>query len=175
MIKHVINEDYEKNIFKEFGENYALITAGGKNGFNPMTVSWGALGKLWNKNVIILFVRPERATWPLMLENPKFSVSFFGGNYKDELTKAGRISGHDYKDKFKEIGLTPIYDVDADIYYAKEASYILKCSKLYVSDILEDSFIDKSIIDKFYKEHGGYHKMIIAQINSYFTNDDSEE
>lgn len=174
MLKGVINEDYEKNIFKEFGENYALITAGGKNGYNPMTVSWGTLGKLWNKNVIILFVRPERATWPLMDLNLKFSVSFFGGKYMEALKKAGRISGHDYKDKYKEIGLTPIYDVDADIYYAKEASYIFKCTKLYVSDIDENSFIDKSIIDSFYKNHGGYHKMIIAQINGYFFNECEE-
>jgi flavin reductase (DIM6/NTAB) family NADH-FMN oxidoreductase RutF len=172
MIKQIIDLDYVKNPFKEIGENFALVTAGGKDGYNPMTVSWGSVGKLWNKNVIILFIRPERATWTYLEKNPKFTVSFFNGEYKENLTLAGRISGHDYKDKFSEIGLTPIYDVDADIYYAKEASYIFKCSKLYVGDIEEDGFIDKSLIEKFYGSHGGYHKVVVAQINSYFVNEE---
>lgn len=166
MYKRVLGEDYIKNPFKEFGENYALITAGGKNGYNPMTVSWGTIGKLWNKNVIILFVRPERETFKYLDKNNRFTVSFFDGKFKENLNLAGTISGRDYKDKFSEIGLTPIYDVDADIYYAKEASYIFKCTKIYVSDLKEECILDEKI--KAFYENGGYHKVIVAQINGYF-------
>ncbi len=171
MIKKLIEKDYSKNPFKEFGENYALVTAGGKDGYNPMTIAWGTLGVLWNKNVIIIFIRPEHKTMEYILKNPKFTVSFFDGNYKEALNLAGEISGHDYKDKFSEIGLNAIYDVDADIYYAKEASYVLKCTKLYVGDILEDGFIDKSLIEKFYNQKG-YSKIIIGQINTYLVKED---
>lgn len=170
MIKQSLSVDYLKNPFEEF-ENAALVTAGGKNGYNPMTVSWGTIGRLWNTDVVIIFVRESRATWPLLDKNPKFTISFFNEKYKDNLMLAGRISGHDFKDKYSEIGLTAIYDVDADIYYAKEAKYIFKCSKLYVGDIEESGFIDKSLIEKFYKD-GGYHKVIVGQINSYFINEE---
>lgn len=171
MLKKIIDKDYNKNPFEEFGSNYALVTAGGKDGYNPMTISWGTIGVLWNKNVAIIFIRPERKTMEYIQKNSKFTISFFDGKYMEELKLAGKISGHDYKEKFSEIGLTAIYDVDADVYYAKEASYVLKCTKLYMGDINSDGFVDKSLIEKFYKEQG-YHKIIVAQINTYLVKED---
>lgn len=171
MIKNNVCESYVKNVFEEFGENYALITAGGKNGFNPMTVSWGTVGVLWNSAVVVLFVRPSRKTWEYIDKTNKLTLSFFGGEYKENLNLAGKISGHEYEDKYSKIGLTPIYDVDADIYYAKEAKYVFKLSKIYVSDIDKDSFIDKSLIEKNYK-NGDYHKVIVCKIDQYYTNEE---
>lgn len=171
MIRKNINVDYVKNVFNEFNNNWALITAGGKNGFNPMTVSWGTVGILWNKPVVILFVRPTRKTWEYIDKNPKLTLSFFNGKYKENLTLAGRMSGHDYADKYSEIGLTPIYDVDADIYYAHEATDVFKLTKLYVGDINEDSIIDKSIIEANYKD-SNYHKVIICKIDQYLVNEE---
>ncbi len=170
MIKKNINLDYNKNVFNEIGQDWALITAGGKNGFNPMTVSWGGLGVLWNKKVAILFVRPQRYTMKFLNENEKFTLSFFSGKYKDELMNAGRISGKGIN-KFESINLTPIYDVDADIYYAKEATHVFKLKKLYVGDIKEEDFIDKSLIDINYPNRD-YHKVIIAEIFQYLENEE---
>lgn len=161
MLKRSV-EDFNQNIFNEIGQNWALITAGGKEGFNPMTVSWGTAGVLWNKNVFILFVRPQRYTMEFINKNEKLTLSFFGGKYKDELMRAGRITGRNI-DKFKEVGLTPIYDVDADVYYAEEARFVFKLKKLYVGDILPENFIDKSLIEKNYPLKD-FHKVIIGEV-----------
>ncbi|MGM9972381.1 MAG: flavin reductase [Anaeroplasmataceae bacterium] len=167
MLKKYVKEDFNKNCFKEIGSNWALVTAGGKDGFNPMTVSWGAMGVLWNKNVVIMFIRPQRYTMEFIDKSEKFTVAFFDGLYKEELTKAGRMTGRGI-DKYKEVGLTPIYDVDADIYYPKEASYVFKLRKLYVGQLDKDNFIDKSLIADNYPNND-FHKVIIGEIVQYLT------
>ena len=35
------------DIFSLFDKKWALLTAGSKESFNSMTVSWGSLGTLW--------------------------------------------------------------------------------------------------------------------------------
>ena len=50
------------NPFTLIGKDWALLTAGGETGFNPMTVSWGNMGVMWNKNIVTVYVRPQRYT-----------------------------------------------------------------------------------------------------------------
>ena len=38
------------NPFTKIGKEWALLTAGDENGFNTMTVSWGAMGFMWGKD-----------------------------------------------------------------------------------------------------------------------------
>ena len=47
-----INENFIKNI----GDEWMLITAGNKDGYNMMTASWGGIGVLYNKPVAICFI-----------------------------------------------------------------------------------------------------------------------
>lgn len=156
--------DLNMNVFKELEQNWALVVAGGKNGSNPMTVSWGGMGILWGKKVCFIFIRPQRYTYEFLKQSDRFTLNFFNGNYKDNLLKAGRITGKGI-DKYKEVGFTPIYDIDHDLTYVKEASYVFKLKKLYVSDFKEESFIDKSIIDANYPNKD-FHHVIIAEITN---------
>ena len=164
-------EEYNLNFFKEVGKNMALVTAGGKEGFNPMTVSWGEIGILWNRPVATLFIRASRETLKYVEAHDNLTLSFFGGAYKENLILAGKISGRDYKDKFNEINLTPVYDVDADVYYAKEARYVFKLTKIYMTDIKEEDILDKKIVSDFYGDND-YHKMIICKINQFLVNEE---
>ncbi len=169
MVKDSVG-NFDKNIFKELGDNWALVTAGTREECNPMTVSWGTVGKLWNKNVVIIFVRPQRYTMEFINKAEKFTISFFDGKYKDELTKAGRMTGKGI-DKFKEIGLTPIYDIDHGTYFPKEASYVFKLRKLYVGDINPEAFVDKGVLEANYPNKD-YHKVIIGEIFQYLKNEE---
>lgn len=45
-----------------FNKDWALLTAGNSEKFNTMTVSWGGVGILWNKNVATVYVRKSRYT-----------------------------------------------------------------------------------------------------------------
>ena len=39
------------NTFELIGRDWALVTAGTKENFNTMTISWGGMGIMWNNPV----------------------------------------------------------------------------------------------------------------------------
>ena len=50
----------------QFADQWALLTAGQKEHFNMMTISWGGMGTLWNKPVVTVYVKPFRYTYEFM-------------------------------------------------------------------------------------------------------------
>ena len=54
------------NPFTAIGEDWLLLTAGNKDNANTMTASWGGMGVLWGKNVVTVYVRPQRFTYQFM-------------------------------------------------------------------------------------------------------------
>ena len=53
---------FTTDIFNVFDQKWALLTAGTKDSFNTMTVSWGGLGTLWGKPAASVYVRSSRYT-----------------------------------------------------------------------------------------------------------------
>ena len=150
----------EINPFKLIGKDWALVTAGSKQKYNTMTVSWGGVGVLWGKNVATIYIRDSRYTKELIDDGDFFSVSFFDGADKDALNYCGSHSGRN-EDKFKAAGLTPAFR--HSIPYPGEASFVLLCRKMAAVPITEDTFIDPDIKDKWYKD-GDMHTMYIGEI-----------
>ncbi|HEY8396199.1 MAG TPA: hypothetical protein VIK96_05420, partial [Bacilli bacterium] len=56
------NENFSELLEKDMG----LLTAGTIDSFNAMTVSWGAIGTLWRRNTVTVYVRPSRFTYQFM-------------------------------------------------------------------------------------------------------------
>ena len=54
------------NPFEKFNSEWALVTAGTKDKFNSMTISWGSFGTLWFKKVITIYIRPDRYTFKFL-------------------------------------------------------------------------------------------------------------
>ena len=52
------------DIFSEFDQVWALVTAGTPDNFNTMTISWGGMGTLWGKPVATVYIRTSRYTPP---------------------------------------------------------------------------------------------------------------
>lgn len=48
-MKEISVEELKLNPSTLIGKEWALLTAGNKDGYNTMTVSWGQMGELWNK------------------------------------------------------------------------------------------------------------------------------
>lgn len=158
-MKEINIREIKKNAVTMISDDWMLITAGDKSGFNTMTASWGGIGELWGKDVVFIFIRPQRYTLEFVEKNDIFSLSFFDGEYKKELTFCGRNSGRDV-DKMKETNFTPVFS-DGTTYF-EEASNVLICKKLAVTEITPDSFIDKDV-DKNYANKD-YHKVFVAEI-----------
>ena len=160
-MSELIKSDYSAlsfNPFDKIGKEWMLITAGNKTGFNTMTASWGGMGVLWNKNVVYIFIRPQRHTLNFIDNSEYFSLSFFSEEYKKAHLLCGTKSGRDC-DKVKETGLTPIFDENAP--YFKEAETVLICKKLYRQQLSPDSVID----EKIFKEYNNdYHFAFVGEI-----------
>ena len=64
--------EFTTDIFSQFDKKWALLTAGDKENFNTMTVSWGGLGTIWGKPVATVYVRKSRYTHEFMEDNDYF-------------------------------------------------------------------------------------------------------
>lgn len=162
-MKKVELKTLTENFVEAIGKEWMLVTAGSKEGFNTMTASWGGIGFLWNKPVAFVFVRPERYTNEFIEKTDYLTLSFLGTENKQIHAVCGSKSGRDI-DKVKETGLKPLFTPQGNVSF-EQARLTLECKKLYVSDITADSFIDKSLIDKWYGgSHGNFHKVYIVEI-----------
>lgn len=158
--KEIKPQKINDNPFKLIGKDWTLVSAGTKEEFNTMTVSWGGVGVMWGKDVAFTFIRPQRYTMEFLKKEDCFTMSFFDEKYKDALTFCGSKSGRDY-DKPKETGLTPAFTEDG-IPYFEEARLVLVCKKMYAQDLNAESVIDKENVEKWYKDD--FHKMFVSEI-----------
>ena len=151
--------DYSPKIFEVFNKGWALLTAGTKDKFNSMTVSWGGLGTLWGKPVATVYVRPSRYTHEFIDKNSIFTLSFYPEEQKPALRVMGAISGRD-KDKVKESGLTPIVLENGAVTY-NETEMTIVCKKLYKQPMGPSQIPEEAKV--FYKD-GDYHDIYIAEV-----------
>ena len=149
----------EESPISLIGDQWALLSAGDESGWNTMTVSWGQVGVLWNKNVATVYVRPQRHTLKFIEEHEKFTLSFFPTEYRPALSFCGSHSGRDC-DKAKETGLTPIFKDGAVSF--EQAKMVLVCRKLYTDDFKPELFCDPEIERNY--PHKDYHRIYVGEI-----------
>ena len=134
-----------------------------------MTVSWGQMGVLWNKNVATVYVRPQRHTRHFLEENETFSLSFFPSEYRPALSFCGSHSGRDF-DKVKETGLTPVFESGA--VWFEQAKLVLVCRKLYRQELLPVCFEDSETESKNYPNRD-YRICFIGEIAAALKSEDN--
>ena len=160
MLKEISAKEIKDNIIKAISDEWMLISAGDKNGYNMMTASWGFMGEMWGSDSVIAMIRPQRYTMEFIDKSDYFTLSFYGDN-RDIHKICGSKSGRDV-DKTALTGLTPI--ISDNTVYFDEARLVLICKKQYVGKLSEKSFTDTAPIDKWYPDKD-YHNMIIGKIH----------
>ncbi|NCE63449.1 flavin reductase family protein [Pseudoflavonifractor sp. 524-17] len=151
----------DQNVFSMLADQWMLITAGTPEHCNTMTASWGGLGVLWNKNVAMCVVRPQRHTLTFLEAGDTYTLAFFGEEQRKNLTRCGKVSGREV-DKVKECGFTVAAARNGAPYF-EEAQLVLVCRKLYWQDLEGSHFLDKEIDKACYPERD-YHRMFIGEI-----------
>ena len=96
------------NPFERLHKQWALLSAGTPEAFNMMTVSWGALGVIWQKPSCTIYVRESRYTKEFIDRNELFTVSFLKEGSREALNLLGSKSGREIN-KMTESGLTPVF------------------------------------------------------------------
>lgn len=150
----------DANLTALLEDRWALLTAADGEGCNPMTVSWGGVGRLWNLPVVTVYVRPQRYTRTLMDREDYFSLTFLPQELHDVAAFCGSKSGRDV-DKVKECGLTLLQDKKAPYFAEGELTFL--CRKLYAQDFSGACFVDGETEKKNYPGKD-YHRMYVGEI-----------
>jgi len=144
-----------------------LLTAGdfASSHFNTMTVSWGALGCMWNRPIALVVVRPHRYTYEFIEKYDTFTLSAFPEASRKALSLLGSRSGRD-GDKIAASGLTPIASETIAAPGFAEAELILECRKIFASNYRPEQFLDYSIESNYPK--GDFHRMYYGEISAAY-------
>lgn len=153
-------EELLLNPFTKIGKEWLLITAGNAEAYNTMTASWGGVGVMWGKNIVSVYIRPQRYTKEFVDDNELFTIAFLGDNYRQALAYCGKVSGRD-EDKVKHAELTP-YVTDGTVAF-EEADMILICRKQYHQEMRPECFDVKENDERWYPQKD-YHTMYMAEI-----------
>lgn len=151
--------EFKTDIFSQYDKKWALITAGSKENFNSMTISWGGMGTLWGKPVVTAYVRQSRYTHKYLDENEYFTVSFYPEDMKSVLGVFGSKSGRDI-DKMHYEGLTA-KPVGETVTFA-EAEVTFLCRKLFKQK-LDEANMPKEVVDAYYSSNDS-HDMYIGEV-----------
>ena len=146
--------------YDSFARSWALVTAGEMGNFNTMTVSWGSIGSLWNRQVCTVYIRPSRYTCEFMEQYDFFTVSFYPEECKKALGILGHRSGRDC-DKVALAGFDPV-PFGGSVTFAQAKTTFL-CKKLYSQD-MDPAQIPADVEEKFYGEGETYHRIFIGEI-----------
>lgn len=169
MFKQITPYELDKTPFEFIGKDWALLSAEKPDGsVNAMTVSWGGMGVLWNKNVFFCFIRPQRYTYGFAEAGDRISLCFFDEKYRKKLAFCGNTSGRD-TDKIKECGFTVLKD--GGIYY-NECALAVIGRKIYSDMIKKENFINTDPA-QWYKNED-YHTMYICEIEKILIKDNGK-
>ena len=152
--------EFSTEIFSQFDKKWALLTAGNKESFNTMTVSWGGLGTIWNKPVATVYVRTSRYTHEFMDNNDYFTLSFFPEDYKKTLGVLGSKSGRDM-DKMHDSGLTA-KEISQSMTF-EEAEVTLVCKKLFMQRLSKENMVSEAEAKQYYGDDAE-HDMYIGEV-----------
>ncbi len=166
-MKEINIRDIKISATELINDCWGLVTAGNEENFNSMTVSWGALGEIWNMDAAFIFIRHSRYTYEFLENGGLFTLSFYDEKYKGALGRIyGSKSGRD-TDKTAESGFTPVF-TDGAVTYA-EAKYTLVCRVAASQEIEAAGFIDPAIKGMY--AGGDMHKMFVGEILKVYEND----
>ena len=154
------------NPFEAIGKNWTLISAEKDGAVNTMTASWGGIGVLWGKNVVTVYIRPQRYTREFVDAAAYFTVTLFSG-HKRELNVLGSKSGRD-GNKIAEVGFH-LKSVGGQPTF-REGKTASVCRKLYRGQFQPEQFIDPKIAHENYPQKD-FHYVYIGEIVGVYQNE----
>ena len=147
MFKRIDAKEIDENVIDLISSQWGLVTAGNEEALNTMTVSWGAVGELWGRDMVTVYIRPQRYTKEFLDREDYFTLSVYPAELKGIHSICGSKSGRDI-DKAKACDLTPVFDEKAP--YFEEAKLVIVCKKVAVGKFEPEQFVEQSIIPEQY-------------------------
>ena len=153
--------------FHVLDKEWALLV-GGREKPNPMTVSWGGLGTLWNRPVATVYVRPTRHTFGLLRSGPEFTLNVLPDSMRAALDLCGTRSGREL-DKWAAAGLTRVPSETVGVPRVAGAELALECRVIATFPIDPSRFLD-SAIESLYPLKD-YHTAFVGEVLAAFASE----
>lgn len=156
--KFDVVKGFSDNGFKWFSDA-RLLCAGDYTKSNAMTIGWGAIGTVWGRPALTVYVAQQRYTKEFIDKTEYFTVMTFENG--DVLTYMGTKSGRD-GDKAQALGLTTAYTANGTPYYT-EAKVVIECKLMYGASFDPKGF--KDVPKQMYKHMPStIHWMYIGEV-----------
>ncbi len=132
---------------------------------NPMTIGWGTVGLIWNKQIMTVMVRPVRHTFSLMESAKDFSVCILPEEYHKELNLCGTQSGRDIN-KLEVCKLNIEKCSKVDSFFISESMIHYECRMVH-KHFLDPATLDPAITKRFYPKKD-FHRIYYGEIVGIF-------
>lgn len=112
----------------------AIVLSASDGRVNAMTISWGTLGREWEKKIFTIFIRETRFTHELLDRNPEFTVCIPRKGFERRLiglfgTRRGRDG-----DKIRTAGVELLESEKVAVPAIKAPSIVLECRVIWKRD-----------------------------------------
>lgn len=125
--------DYAAEILKSLRQG-AIVLAKADDHVNGMTISWGTLGREWEKEIFTIFIRETRFTHSLLEKNPEFTVIIPQNGFDRKIVGIfGTKSGRDV-DKMKAAGVSLIDGDSISVPAIAVPAIVLECKIIWKRD-----------------------------------------
>lgn len=155
MIKQLNPSELVLSPFDLLDKSWALLVAGSDQP-NPMTVSWGGFGTLWNQPVVTVYVRPTRYTFELLNRHPEFTLNFMPAKYHSALSFCGSHSGRN-ANKWEQAGLQPLESTAVAVPRVAGAALSFECRIMAWQDFNPEHFLQPEIESSYPRKD--YHRI----------------
>ncbi len=146
--------------FHLLDKEWALLV-GGDRSPNPMTVSWGGFGTLWNRPTVTVYVRPTRHTFSLLKSTPEFTLNVLADDFRAALDLCGSQSGRD-TDKWEATGLTPAPSEKVSVPRIAQAELSIECRVMATMAVDPTRFLDQGLMGNYPERD--YHTAFLGEV-----------
>jgi len=147
--------------FHLLDQEWAILVGGNAEHSNPMTISWGGLGTLWNRSVVTVYVRPNRYTYELLESNPEFTLNFLNSNEREALDVCGTVSGRG-TDKWVLAGLVAEKSCRIAVPRVATAKLLFECRILAHLDFDPARFVEPALNELY--PLSDYHRAYFGEV-----------
>ena len=147
----------------------AFLTTKVGNQINTMTIGWMTIGRVWETDLVTVYVRFSRYTYDFMENSNCFTVSFpYPEGKVNELREWGVKSGRDCN-KLTNSDVLAARTVDGTV--IKGCNVHIECEKIY-DQIMDPKKLDPELHESFYHDEGDYHHIYYGKIVEMYIEDD---
>lgn len=157
---HSIDPTEIKNPVKLFADDWMALAVGKPGDMNAMTIAWGALGELWKRHVVTVYVSSDRYTHSFMERFDRFTLTALPESMRPALEYIGTHSGRD-GDKLRAAGLTPEFTELGNPTF-REGNLVIECRKIYSAPFQMSAIAPD--VRHFYDKGTGIHTMYVGEI-----------